>query len=172
RNNPCTTIANYYQPQNIPPLTILFCHRKIFRECLMSSVEDIEEIRNFETYSTSSSKFSVKIGRSRKHVCPIPPNISDEYNRYDTFKQENHIPKMHNFCAISGATINAGSISRRESIDKSIETPYFKNIILCKKFVYNNYNSNDPLMKIKEVPDMIIKNFICIYKPHKTTNES
>lgn len=68
------------------------------------------------------------------------------------------------------------------SKDKSIETPYFKNVITRNRFIYiatnlrfaSNDISNDPLMKIREVSDIIKKNFIHMYVPNKniSINES
>lgn len=178
--------------------------------------------------------------KSRKRVRRVSSSDSSEAE-YGTFangdfiwKQENLIPKIHNFSDESGATVNTEGMSRSEvfelffndelvkkviletnnyggnnkiftqitedelkvyialnilmsiiqkpsiksywSVDKSIETPFFKNIMSRKRFLNittnlhfasNTYNSTDPLEKIGEVSDMITKNFIHMYKPHK-----
>lgn len=57
------------------------------------------------------------------------------------------------------------------SIDKTVESPCFKNIIPYKTFLDNNSDSNDLLIKIREVSDIIAKNFIRMYKPHKIIDE-
>ncbi|XP_014486867.1 PREDICTED: piggyBac transposable element-derived protein 4-like isoform X2 [Dinoponera quadriceps] len=59
--------------------------------------------------------------------------------------------------------------------DKSIETPYFKNVIPRNRFISiatnlhfsSNDISNDPLIKIQEVSEIIRKNFIRMYVPNK-----
>ena len=66
--------------------------------------------------------------------------------------------------------------------DKSIETPYFKNIMGRDRFLSiaknlhfsGNNNSNDPLKKIREVIQIVKKTFISMYVPHKniSTDES
>ncbi|XP_024226555.1 piggyBac transposable element-derived protein 4-like [Bombus impatiens] len=61
------------------------------------------------------------------------------------------------------------------TVDQSIETPYFKNIMGCKRFVSiaknlhfsSNNNSNDALTKIREVIQIIKKTFISMYVPRK-----
>lgn len=62
------------------------------------------------------------------------------------------------------------------SKDESIETPYFKNVMPRKRFLSiaknlhfasDNNNSNDPLIKIKEVSDVIAKTFRNMYIPKK-----
>ncbi|XP_024943848.1 piggyBac transposable element-derived protein 4 [Cephus cinctus] len=61
------------------------------------------------------------------------------------------------------------------STDKSIETPYFKNIMCRTRFVSiaknldfsSNNNSDDPLTKIREVSEVVKKTFIRMYVPHK-----
>lgn len=59
--------------------------------------------------------------------------------------------------------------------DKSIETPYFKNIMCRNRFVFiarnlhfsSNNNSNDALIKIREVSEIVKKTFIRMYVPNK-----
>lgn len=59
--------------------------------------------------------------------------------------------------------------------DKSIETPYFKNIMCRNRFVSiarnlhfsSNNNSNDALIKIREVSEIVKKTFIRMYVPNK-----
>lgn len=185
---------------------------------------------------------SVEVQRSRKRMRTTSlSSDSNEDDHHDSFvngdfvwKQQNRTPKMHNFTAVSGATINTEGMSRREifelffndelvekilhetnkygarnanfvqvteaelkvyialnivmslvqkptvqsywSKDKSIETPYFNNVMPRNRFLSiasnlhftsNNDNSDDPLIKIREVADMTAKNFRRMYKPHK-----
>jgi len=59
--------------------------------------------------------------------------------------------------------------------DKSIETPYFKNIMRRNRFVSiaknlhfsSNNNFNDALIKIREVSEIVKKTFIRMYVPNK-----
>ena len=71
--------------------------------------------------------------------------------------------------------VSKPSIQSYWTTDKSIETPYFKNIMGCNRFVSiaknlhfsSNNNSNDALTKIREVIQIIKKTFISMYVPHK-----
>ena len=59
--------------------------------------------------------------------------------------------------------------------NKSIETPYFKYIMSRNRFISiakmlhfsSNNNSNDALIKIREVSEIVKKIFIRMYIPHK-----
>ncbi|XP_014614648.1 PREDICTED: piggyBac transposable element-derived protein 4-like [Polistes canadensis] len=61
------------------------------------------------------------------------------------------------------------------STDKSIETPYFKNVMSRGRFISisknlhfsSTHNPNNPLSKIREVMEIVKKTFIYMYVPNK-----
>ncbi|XP_043496469.1 piggyBac transposable element-derived protein 4-like [Polistes fuscatus] len=78
--------------------------------------------------------------------------------------------------------ISKPTIQSYWSTDKSIETPYFKNVISCSRFISisqnlhfsSTNNPNNPLSKIRKVIEIVKKTFIRMYVPNKniSINES
>lgn len=73
------------------------------------------------------------------------------------------------------SVVSKPTIQSYWSTDKSIETPYFKNIMRRTRFVSiaknlhfsSNNNSDDALIKIRKVSEIVKKTFIRMYVPHK-----
>ncbi|KAF7387817.1 hypothetical protein HZH66_010584 [Vespula vulgaris] len=164
RNNPHTTIANYYQSPNIPQSTILSCRHKIFHDCLMSSIEGFQDLDILKLIESS-----VEIERNQKKgVYPIPLNNSNEIYNNECLEARRSYTKNTSFFCHKWCNHQHRNYW---SIDKTVKSPCFKNIVPYKTFLDNNSDSNDLLIKIREVPDIIAKNFIRMYKPHKIIDE-
>lgn len=71
--------------------------------------------------------------------------------------------------------ISKPTIQSYWSTDKSIETPYFKNIMSRNRFIFitknlhfsSINNSNDAVTKIREASQIVEKTFISMYVPSK-----
>ncbi|KAI4474221.1 hypothetical protein M0804_014960 [Polistes exclamans] len=135
------------------------------------------------------SESSNEVRRPRKRCRRISSSSDSEneqcnnlINEKYVWKAENHTPIIHRFTSYGGATINTRGLSRGEptvqsywSTDKSIETPYFKNVMSRGRFISisknlhfsSTNNPNDPLSKIREVMEIVKKTFIRMYVPNK-----
>ncbi|KAL6418293.1 hypothetical protein ACFW04_012216 [Cataglyphis niger] len=167
-----------------------------------SSSDEVEQCGNFtnegfvwkaENHTPTIHGFSSVVGatvdtqnRSKREIFELFFNqelvtkVITETNKYGA-TDENFIPladdELKIFIAVNilMSLVCKPTIQSYWSTDKSLETPYFKNIMTRTRFtsIANNLHfssiikSKDPLVKIREVSEIVKNTFIRMYVPNK-----